>query len=72
MSELRYLAVYYDTNGVGRLVGQPYDFATKGEAEQRVGKIEKVHKKPHKVDYRVIPYERGKQLEAMSQNGVFT
>lgn len=46
-----------DTNGSRRFVGSPYKFASKEEADARVGEIEAQHNKPHKVDYWVVEHE---------------
>ena len=67
---MRYMVAYFDTNGVGRLVGEPNDFSNRHEAQARADEIERSHTKPHKVDYRVVPYRPGRKLEVMRVRGI--
>lgn len=69
---MRYVAVYFDTNGVGRLVGGVNDFSSEAEAEARLQEIERAHQKPHKVEYRVIPYMPGLKNQTLLEHKIAT
>jgi hypothetical protein len=62
---MQYLVAYYDTNGVGRLVGAPNDFAERAAADARIVEIKGGQTKEHKVDYGVVPYEPGRKAQTM-------
>ncbi len=68
---MKFLVAYYDTNGVGRLPEARHLFLTEAEAQARIVEIESQHTKPHKVDYRFIPFD-GSKLEAMKHHGIAT
>ena len=67
---MRYLVAYYDTNGVGRLVGAPNDFAERAAADARIVEIKAGQTKEHKVDYSVIPYELGHKAQVMADHKI--
>lgn len=67
---MRYLVVYFDTNGRGRLVGEPNEFETETEARSRIEEIEQVHTKPHKVDYEVISYEPEEKYMVLKEKNI--
>ncbi len=69
---MRYMAAYFDTNGVGRLVGDPNDFADEAEAKARIKAIEDDQTKEHKVDYRVVPYHPGHKSVTMAYHKIAT
>ena len=67
---MRYLVVYFDTNGVGRLVGEPNDFAERAAADARIAEIKADQHKEHKVDYAVVPYEPGRKAQTMANSKI--
>ena len=68
--ETRYAVACFDTNGVGRLVGDPNDFGDIESAKARIQEIEGPHTKPHKVDYSVLPYLVGRRAKTLKDCGV--
>jgi hypothetical protein len=67
----RFLAAYFDTNGVGRLAGE-MEFESFDRALAHIADIEARQTKTHKVDYRVVEFDVGHKLEAMQAAGIAT
>jgi len=67
---MRYLVAYFDTNGVGRLVGTPNDFAERAAADTRIVEIKAGQAKEHKVNYEVVPYAPGCKTQTMADSKI--
>lgn len=69
---MRYLATYFDTNGVGRMAGPEADFSTEIEARAYLAAIEARLTKEHKVDYRIVACRVGHKIADMRAAGMAT